>query len=74
LTGIPSLPIDPADFSRPGTRRIVSFAAAAGAPVVAGAGLDGHVYIWNVGPRESLRDFPIVARAAEYLSRYGSLL
>jgi hypothetical protein len=49
--------IDPDDFTRPGTRRIESLAAAARAPIVAGAGADGHVHVWNVETRTRICDF-----------------
>ena len=53
--------IDPSDFCHVGTRRVDSFAAAARAPIVAGAGLDGRVYVWNVRARERVREFPTIA-------------
>jgi hypothetical protein len=49
--------VNPDDFTRPGTRRIRAFSAAANAPLVAGAGWDGHVYIWNVETRTLVLEF-----------------
>jgi hypothetical protein len=54
---MPSSHINPDDFTRPGTRRIESFAAAANAPIVAGADADGHIYVWNVETRTRICDF-----------------
>ena len=51
-------PIDPEDFSRVGSRRVRAFAAAARAPIVVGAGWDGHVYCWDVGARTRICEFP----------------
>ena len=55
-----SSPLDPNDFCRPGTRRIRAFGSSARSLVVAGAGWDGHVYLWNLATRERLRDFPTI--------------
>jgi len=52
------MPVNPEDFSRAGTRRIRAFAAAANGPMVAGAGWDGHVYVWNVEARTRVCEFP----------------
>ena len=51
-------PINPEDFARVGSRRIRGFAAAARAPIVAGAGSDGHVYCWDVGAKTRISEFP----------------
>jgi WD40 repeat protein len=40
--------LNPDDFCRPGTRRVETFGAAARAPIVACAGTDGRVSIWDV--------------------------
>src|SRR5689334_21002007 len=53
--------INPEDFARPGTRRIERLAAAAAAPIVVGAGTDGHVYVWNVETKALVWDFPTEA-------------
>lgn len=53
-----SSPINPEEFARVGTRRIQTFSAAARAPVVIGAGSDGHVYVWNVETKSLVSDFP----------------
>jgi hypothetical protein len=50
--------INPDDFIRTGTRRIRALAAAAHAPLVIGAGWDGHVYVWNVADRTLVTGFP----------------
>jgi len=50
--------VNPADFCHAGTRRIDHLAAAADAPLVAGAGLDGHIYVWDVHARTAVFDFP----------------
>jgi hypothetical protein len=50
--------INPDDFTRPGTRRIRAFAAAAHAPLVIGASWDGHVYVWDTATRTLVSDFP----------------
>jgi hypothetical protein len=50
--------VNPEDFSRAGTRRIRTFAAAASGPMVVGAGWDGHVYVWDVETRTRVREFP----------------
>jgi hypothetical protein len=55
---MPSSQVHPDDFSKAGTRRIQTFAAAANAPMVAGAGSDGHVYVWNVETLTRVCDFP----------------
>ena len=56
-------PINPADFCHSGTRRVRAFAAAANAPVVAGAGWDGQVYCWDVKARASICEFATSANS-----------
>jgi hypothetical protein len=50
--------VNPDEFARVGTRRIQRFSAASSAPVVIGAGSDGHVYVWNVETKSLVCDFP----------------
>jgi len=54
--------VNPADFCHAGTRRIDHLAAAADAPVVAGAAMDGHIYVWDVQARTAVFDVPASAR------------
>jgi hypothetical protein len=49
--------IRPEDFCRVGTRRVRAFAAAATAPLVAGAGWDGRVHVWNVQSKQRVLEF-----------------
>jgi len=50
-------PIDPNDFCRPGTRRVESFGASACAPLVAAAGGDGQIYVWDVHSKTRVSTF-----------------
>ena len=50
--------VNPDDFATKETRRIRAFATADAAPLAAGAGWDGHVYVWNVRTRAQVFERP----------------
>ena len=50
--------VDSEEFCHADSRRIRTFASSGSAPRVAGAGWDGHVYIWDVEARQRVYDFP----------------
>ena len=55
--------LDPSEFCQAGTRRISTLASSAAAPLVAGAGWDGHIYVWDVATRKRVHDVPTAAES-----------